>query len=352
MKHLFSKKINLFIIAILFLVFIILMLKTVDIKDNVLVDSEKIADDSNEIEIIKKEEAQIADNTMLGPYLPDLDYANEDIIIFHSYFGIFIYDLEEKNIVSSIDLDSLGIVDNAMQVQVNEEGTNVYIVPDNENFVFCWNIGSDSLQKKYTPVDEQYFTKFIDNLEIERKKDNYTFASFLYSNRAVAFEDGSYGQLYNSSHYAKDIVYVRNDMQWRIFENEKRDDLLMKQSGTYYELFKAKAQKSKREFYEYYSTLLSRSDYAGLCSLSKGVVYSDEKQSKMNAYKLVTAGEEINSNDNKGCFKFYITVTNWEELNLDNKEYVKYLYIKNDGDGWFSDGFLYDTVAPDEWWNE
>lgn len=321
-----------------------------------IVENQEISDfqlqDINIEESIKKESVQIAENTMIGPYFPSLDYADESMIIFHSYFGIFIYDLKEKCIVSSMDLDSLKMADSSVSVKVNEEGTDIYIMSDNSDFAFCWNISSDSLQKKHVPEDERFFTKFVDNLEIEKEQREYTFASFLYSDKAVVFEDGSYGRLYNPGYYVKDIMYIRNDQKWNIFENEKKDDLWIKQKDTYYELFKEEAQKSKRDLYEYYSFMLSRTDYAGLCSLSQGVIYSDEKQSKMSAYNLVTAGEEINSDDNKGCFKIYITVTNWEELGMEHKEYVKYLYVKNDGTGWFADGFLQDTVPSDEWWGD
>ena len=303
-------------------------------------------------ESIKRESVHIADNTMIGPYLPSLDYADENMIILHNYLGIFIYDLNEKYIISSMDLDSLKMTDSNVSVRVNEEGTDIYIMPDNSDFAFCWNISSDSLQKKHIPEEEKFFAKFTDNLEIEKEQGEYTFASFLYSNQAVVFEDGSYGRLYTPGYYVKDITYVRNELNLKIFENEKKDDLWVKQKDTYYELFKEEAQKSKRDLYESYSFMLSRTDYAGLCSLSQGVIYSNEKQSKMSAYNLVTAGEEINSDDTKGCFKIYITVTNWEELGMEHKEYVKYLYVKNDGAGWYADGFLYDTVPSDEWWGD
>ena len=301
-------------------------------------------------ESIKKESVQIADNTMIGPYFPSLDYADESMIIFHNYLGIFIYDLKERNIVSSIDFDSLKIEAHNISVRVNEEGTDIYIMPDNDESAFCWNISSDSLQKKYISEEEKFFAKFADNLEIERQQGEYTFASFFYSDKAVVFEDGSYGRLYNPGYYVKDITYIRNDHKWNIFENEEKDDLWIKQRDTYYELFKEEAQKSKRDLYEYYSFMLSRADYAGLCSLSQDVVYSDENQEKMSKYNLVTAGEEVESNNNQGCYKFYITVTNWEELDMERKEYVKYLYVKNDGTGWFADGFLQDAVPSEEWW--
>lgn len=348
MKHIFyNKKLSAMIAFIFLLAFTIFIIKTLDGEDKGLTNNENINEKIEEN--IKKESVQIADNTMIGPYLPSLDYADESMIIFHNYLGIFIYDLKEKCIVSSMDLDSLKIADPNVSVRVNEEGTDIYIMPDNEDSAFCWNISSDSLQKKHVPKEEKFFVKFADNLEIEKEQGEYTFASFLYSNQAVVFEDGSYGRLYIPGYYVKDITYVRNDLKWKIFENEKKDDLWIKQRDTYYELFKEEAQKSKRDLYEYYSFMLSRTDYAGLCSLSQGVVYSDEKQAEMGMYDLVTAGEEVSSNNNQGCFKFYITVTNWEELNMECKEYVKYLHVKNDGAGWFADGFLHDTIPSDEW---
>ena len=40
--------------------------------------------------------------------LPELDYADEDKIIFHAYFGLFVYDLNSNEIVSSLNLKELG----------------------------------------------------------------------------------------------------------------------------------------------------------------------------------------------------------------------------------------------------
>ena len=48
---------------------------------------------------------------------------------------------------------------------------------------------------------------------MERQQGEYTFVSFLYSDKAVVFEDGSYGRLYNPGYYVKVITYIRNDQK-------------------------------------------------------------------------------------------------------------------------------------------
>ncbi|WP_052693632.1 hypothetical protein [Desulfosporosinus sp. I2] len=39
--------------------------------------------------------------------IPELDYASDDIVIFHGYFGLFVYDLDSQQIIRSLDLKPL-----------------------------------------------------------------------------------------------------------------------------------------------------------------------------------------------------------------------------------------------------
>jgi len=47
-------------------------------------------------------------NTRWDADFPDLDYADENKVIFHGDYGLFVYDLSASKIVTSMDLKEIG----------------------------------------------------------------------------------------------------------------------------------------------------------------------------------------------------------------------------------------------------
>ena len=45
---------------------------------------------------------------MIGADGPQLDYADENMFIFHDYFGLFVYDINQGELVSAVDLEPIG----------------------------------------------------------------------------------------------------------------------------------------------------------------------------------------------------------------------------------------------------
>lgn len=72
-------------------------------------------------------------NTPLGVDGAILDYADEDKVIFHGCFGLYVYSASEGKTIGAVDLRALGCGytqgDNACQVLVNRDGTQVYFYP-------------------------------------------------------------------------------------------------------------------------------------------------------------------------------------------------------------------------------
>lgn len=72
-------------------------------------------------------------NTFLGVDGAILDYADEDKVIFHGCFGLYVYSASEGKTIGAVDLQALGCGytqgDNACQVLVNRDGTQVYFYP-------------------------------------------------------------------------------------------------------------------------------------------------------------------------------------------------------------------------------
>ena len=262
-----------------------------------------------------------------------MDFADDNIVIFHGYFGIFVYDLKAQRISKSLDLTEIGCEDEKTKIEVSKKAAEIYIIPSITNEIYVWNLKSGTLQKEIRENKKEIFTNYIDNIEIEKKKGKLNVKSFLYSKKAIYFTDKEYGQLYVPNIFLRDITYIRNGKEWKIFSNENNKEQLLKQQDAYYKEFKNKAEKSKQDFYECYNIMLSRSDFAGIAYLSDNVEYSDERQLELSQYDIVTAGEEIEGDEEKSCFKLYITVTNWEEMNLKKESYVKYITIKKGKSG-------------------
>lgn len=72
-------------------------------------------------------------DTSLGADGAILDYADEDKIVFHGYFGLYIYSVSAGEIIGKVDLRALGCGDtqgdNACQVLVSRDGSKVYFYP-------------------------------------------------------------------------------------------------------------------------------------------------------------------------------------------------------------------------------
>lgn len=73
--------------------------------------------------------------TFLGADGAILDYADEKTVIFHGYFGLYVYSLAAGELVGAVDLQALGCGatqgDNTCQVLVNKGGSKVYFYPLN-----------------------------------------------------------------------------------------------------------------------------------------------------------------------------------------------------------------------------
>lgn len=72
-------------------------------------------------------------NTFLGADGVILDYVDEDKVIFHGCFGLYVYSASEGKTIGAVDLRALGCGytqgDNACQVLVNRDGSQVYFYP-------------------------------------------------------------------------------------------------------------------------------------------------------------------------------------------------------------------------------
>lgn len=96
-----------------------------------------------------------------------IDYEDKDLLVFHGYFGLFVYDLKEQKMLEMLDLKSIGCNemqgDSMCQVFVSKDGTQIYLCPleNNEHkemYVYKWK--EASLDKtEYDLKDKDLFER-------------------------------------------------------------------------------------------------------------------------------------------------------------------------------------------------
>jgi len=81
---------------------------------------------------------------------PVLDYADENTLIFHHYFGLFVYDMSESHLDSSVSLRELGCLNEQdeldCEVYVSNEGDEVYLHPTDAATMYVYDVLSKTLR--------------------------------------------------------------------------------------------------------------------------------------------------------------------------------------------------------------
>lgn len=99
--------------------------------------------------------AALSEETLFGADGPTLDYAGklgtgeENIIIFHDYFGLVVYDLTNGKVLQSLDLARIDCHmtqgDNVCQIRVAADGTTVWLHPKTRQYMFRYEVVGDLL---------------------------------------------------------------------------------------------------------------------------------------------------------------------------------------------------------------
>ncbi|MEL7568411.1 MAG: DUF5301 domain-containing protein [Dehalobacterium sp.] len=148
--------------------------------------------------------------------MTELDYASDDIVIFHDYFGLFVYDLNTLEIVRSLDLKPLNCHqtqgDNYCEVSVSMDGNTVQLHPMSNENMYVYTVSDNTLlETAYQPMEER-FSSFV---PIEDVIDSSKLAN--YSHTAVKFDTYGYGYLHTTDGTIGKLSYVRDDMMYRLF---------------------------------------------------------------------------------------------------------------------------------------
>ncbi|WP_246552286.1 M56 family metallopeptidase [Vallitalea pronyensis] len=167
-------------------------------------------------------------NQNIGADMAFLDFASDDIVIFHGYFGLFVYDIKSRQIIRSLDLKPLKCNytqgDYYCDVSVSMDGNIVQLHPMNSKNMFVYTVSDNTLyEKTYKPMDKPFSSQFvsIDEVINSKKFGNYSF-------EVVRFDTGEYGYLQTSDWTLGSLTYVRGDMVYTLFtekESDKSDTL-------------------------------------------------------------------------------------------------------------------------------
>jgi beta-lactamase regulating signal transducer with metallopeptidase domain len=157
-------------------------------------------------------------NQEVGADMAELDYASDDIVIFHGYFGLFVYDLNSKKIIRSLDLNPIGCTatqgDNYCDVTVSPDGNTVQLHPMNSKNMYVYTVSNNTLQETVYERMENRFADFVDIVDIVGYQNAGN-----YSHSAVKFDAGEYGYLHASDLTLGTLTYVRGgDTLYRLFD--------------------------------------------------------------------------------------------------------------------------------------
>jgi hypothetical protein len=223
----FRKTITWIIVAsvILFAVLIVVLVVSYATLENNRysnVDEIVTSQPSSEVTIFELSYSELSLEQMVGLEMVVLDYASDDIVIFHDYFGLFVYDLNKQNIVRSLDLKPIGCTstqgDDYCEVTVSADGNRVQLHSMSNKNMYVYSVLDNTLSETVYEIMSDHFSSFA---LIEDVIDTSQLGN--YSHSAVEFENGEYGYLYTSDLTLGTLTYVRNDKIFWIFEKDNWD---------------------------------------------------------------------------------------------------------------------------------
>ena len=178
-------------------------------------DSRTLANDIVQWELIEITPPHLDSETICGADGPLLDYADKRHVIFHDYFGLFVYDIEAQSMTGALDLTAIGCQytqgDNFCEISVEDDGSRVYLHPLSEEDMYVYDVEKHMLTKRKYSMDgvqifrEMKLTGDCVNPDATVLR-SYQCATLINDN----VEDGHYLYLYleSGSGMAMDLCYV------------------------------------------------------------------------------------------------------------------------------------------------
>ena len=283
-------------------------------------------------ESLEYKTALITDDDVLGADGVILDYADEDIVVFHGYAGLFVYDRKSFQIVGAVDLEEIGCNmtqgDNTCVITVSSDGEFVNIVPVGkyetftyydetsayskqceEQVVYRYNIQYQSLQKcRQSEIAdfEEFEGAFEGLLPTAQYVEGVENTQGFYSNSCVEVSDGVYGYLTCSTGLWKDICYVESDMVYMMYDEEYFKEI--EEVQTLIGEMNAQIEEIESNVYAY---MADNAEYSlkkedGELSVIEGTSYYDKYKNIIDKYTIAKQeGWDTGTHKDEGlCYVF------------------------------------------------
>lgn len=149
----------------------------------------------------------VTETTEPGADCPILDYASEEMLVFHDYYGLFVYN-RERGMIGAVDLKAIGCHftqgDHYCEVQVEQDGSKVYMHILSREDMYVYDIVHNVLYSQpYVVSDIAFFNKIKETGDCVNP--DYT---VLRSNECAAIDNG-YHYLESGSGMIIDLCWVR-----------------------------------------------------------------------------------------------------------------------------------------------
>ena len=156
-----------------------------------------------------------------GADMVDIDYASDHIVIFHGYFGLFVYDLNKLDIVRSLDLKPIHCDytqgDSYCEVEVSKNGNTVQLHAMDSEKMYIYSVSDNTLcETNYRPMEDSFQSQLVEIGEAINKRNGAL------SYYAVQFDPGEYGYLTSGEGTLGTLDYVRGDKIYSLFKSAKK----------------------------------------------------------------------------------------------------------------------------------
>lgn len=132
--------------------------QTGDVPGDTHMESENMeAGQEAAVQTIKVSVPKIDRTAITGADGSSIYYADINKFIFGGYYGLFVYDMEQKKVVRGVDLRAIGCDatqgDSACEIQVTEDGSLVFLHPMNQSQMFVYHVGDNVITKENYDLD-------------------------------------------------------------------------------------------------------------------------------------------------------------------------------------------------------
>lgn len=148
-----------------------------------------------------------------------LDYVGNDRVIFHGYFGLFVYDKTTLRIARAVSLEPIGCHytqgENACEASVSEDGRYVYLHPMSEHIMYRYDVENNLFTRMAFDA-----ALLLQNAMLTENPLAGSGDGGVYSSQRFLFRDG--GNDYDCYLFSPDgsigsLTYVESDMIFQLF---------------------------------------------------------------------------------------------------------------------------------------